>query len=256
MSKPSRDFVSKCIIAFVHEDIKHVIKYNGIIRHLNTINKGNLIIFISEAFEIFFKKLYSDIKDIHFEVVERVDMNSVSKLLLQSYKNYKQRQLFGLLDKFRLDKYKNQCKIFNINTFDPYLTYDFDECLRYKDFFVPESDKTNDHIINNIRKFISLDYHLFSDDVHIPLNYRKAGSVGIIITRMFNINSFLHCVILISKAKVIHLSDNHFFSIFVQMLKNSEAHSHIFKSNKIMFYHKKPIPEQLDIPREWIKIKI
>ena len=72
---------------------------------------------------------------------------------------------------------------------------------------------------------------------------------------MFNNNTFLNSTLLISKAKGIHLFDNHYFSIFVGMIKKSEF-SHILQGKKIFFYHKKKIPDQENIPRDWILVKV
>lgn len=251
-----KNFIEKCIIAYPHNNIKSILKFNGIVRYLNEKNKGKLIIIVSEQFEKLFKHLYSDINDIEFHVVEELTIGSLTKVMLQNFKNYKQRQLFGFFDKFRFDEYKNVCKVYNEETINPYLMYDFDENLLYHDFIVPTIKETGDIILKNIRKFVNLDFHLYSDDVDIPIENRKNGTIGIIIPKMFNNNTFLNSTLLISKAKGIHLFDNHYFSVFVGMIKKSKSLSHILQGKKIFFYHKKRIPDQVNVPRDWTLVKI
>lgn len=255
MTSFNKDFVEKCIIAYPMNNIKNILKFNGIVRHLNHSNNGKIILFVNEPFQNLIKHIYSDIC-IELEIVDSLQMDTVSKLMLQKYKNYKQRNLFGFFDKYRLDKYKNTCVTYNDDKFNPYLTYGFDENLLYKDFIIPTTEKNDSIVMNNIRKFINLDYHLFCDDVNIPLNYRKNGAVGIIISKMFNNDTFFKSIVLISKSKAIHTFDNETFSLYLQMISKSESLAKHLIGKKIFFYYNKKIPIQQNIPREWNLVKI
>ena len=250
--------IDYCLILHNQETVQDILIHTGLVRHLYEVYEQKVIIIVKSQCHNMFNNHYGDLSEMIYEVVDDLSTNTIFKLIMNKYKNFKHRMFFGGFDKYRLDSHKNIFKTkFNEQNYDPYLMYGFEESIRYSKFKTDSINKDCMKLVGMIRSVANMDYRIFSKGCIIPRVYKKNSTIAVHIDKIFDITNFFDSVVLIEKSKHLHLTDNPTddFSVYMYYLYKSNNYPNIFDKKHIYFFHADNEPRYKDLPENWNFIK-
>lgn len=248
--------INICLVLHPLNTIKDIIEHTGLVREIYA-DQGKLTYYIIPThLEPLLKKHLNDLTDINFEIVPKITKSELLKLLMGKYKNVKKRMFFGEYDNLRLDSYKNVFKTkYNNLNYNPYTIYDYNESIRYTNFKTNCYENHDKSMINLIKSVANMDYRIFTNGDMIPLQYKKNSTIAIHLNRIFNIENFFDCIILLEKTRYLHLTDTDEFSLFIYTLWKSNNYEYLFKDKRVFLFYAGEYPLFTDIPSTWKVIK-
>ena len=250
--------IDYCLILHHQDTVQDIIIHTGIVRYLYELYEEKVIIIVKKECEDLFGNHYGDLENITYEIVDDLSVNTIFKLVMNKYKNYKQRMFFGDYDKYRLDSYKNIFKTkFKEQNYDPYRMYNFDDSIRYSMFKTDCINKDCMKLVGMIRSVANMDYRIFSKGSLVPKVYLRNSTIAVHIDKIFNISNFFDSVVLIEKSKHLHLTDDETddFSVYMYYLYKSNNYPNIFDKKHIYFFHKDDELRYKDLPDNWNFVK-
>ena len=250
--------INNPLILHNQENVQDIMLHTGIVRYLYEINEGNIIYIVKQSFHNLLKNHYGDL-DITYEIVTDLTPQSIFKLVMNKYKNHKNRMFFGEYDKYRLDSFKNNFKNnFNSENYNPYLIYNFDPSIKYSYFKTECINKDCMKLVNLIRSVANMDYRIFSKGDLIPKQYKKNSTIAVHIDKIFKTDNFFDSIVLIEKTQYLHITDHitDDFSTYVYYLYKSKNYPNIFDKKHIYLFYQNDEPNYVDLPQYWNLIKI
>lgn len=241
-----------CLILHPLDNIRDICDHVSLVAYTYEQFEGKIIYIINENFEKLLRTYFSDFESIIFEVIPTLSESEIFKLVLQKYKNIKNRKFFHKYDKYRLDNYKHQFHKINPNVYNPYMLYDYETTILF-DYFIVNTNKTS--IVSTIQSIANMDYKIMSNIEDIPMEYKKNSSVTIIIDKMFSSSNYFDCFELIRRCKVIYVNDYHEFTYLLYIISKSK-YNHLLKHKHITLFYKGLTPCLDEIPSDWKTVNI
>lgn len=245
-----------CLILHPLNTIKDVIEHTGLVREIYAQEGKKTYYIIPTHLEPLLRKHLNDLTDINYEVIPDLSKSELLRLFMGKYKNVKKRMFFGEYDSLRLDSYKNVFKLkYNQSNYNPYTMYGYDDALRYTNFKTNCYENHDRNMINLIKSVANMDYRIFSNGDKIPLQYKKNSTIAIHINKIFTIQNFFDCIILIEKTKYLHLTDTDDFSLLIYTLWRSGKFEYLFHKKHVYLFYQGENPLFDELPSSWKLIK-